>query len=258
LINPLKVFLAHPHKKSVIKWFFKHPSLILTVTPRLYYHYCFINTFKSIFELNDISTINYMMPEKFSRFLKQEEFSYADLNWRLMLYYIIRYVKPEIVVETGVASGLSSAIILCAMHENQSGHLYSIDLPPNACDNISPTNTHISLADGARYGSFKTGKYIPDYLYYRWTLKYGDSKEILGGLLEEIGNIDIFFHDSLHTEDHMRFEYETSWSKIKHNGLLISHDVIWNDAFDLFSKKQKCIPNLYYSLGIIKKGKKAQ
>lgn len=46
-----------------------------------------------------------------------------------LVYAIVRVLKPEIVVETGVASGLSSAYILQALEENRKGKLYSIDLP---------------------------------------------------------------------------------------------------------------------------------
>lgn len=45
------------------------------------------------------------------------------------LYVICRTVRPNVVIETGVASGLSSAYILQALEDNSSGRLYSIDLP---------------------------------------------------------------------------------------------------------------------------------
>jgi len=46
-----------------------------------------------------------------------------------ILYVIVRLLKPEKVVETGVAAGVSSAFILEAMDDNGIGTLYSIDLP---------------------------------------------------------------------------------------------------------------------------------
>ena len=45
------------------------------------------------------------------------------------LYALCRKLKPDVVVETGVASGVSSSYILCALHENEHGQLYSIDVP---------------------------------------------------------------------------------------------------------------------------------
>ena len=44
------------------------------------------------------------------------------------LYFIVRMADPEIMVETGVARGVSSWTILNAMHRNGKGKLYSIDL----------------------------------------------------------------------------------------------------------------------------------
>ena len=38
--------------------------------------------------------------------------------------------------------------------------------------------------------------------------------------------IDIFFHDSLHTYDHMMFEYLTSWDYLKEGGVLFSDDIV--------------------------------
>src|SRR5439155_13551346 len=46
-----------------------------------------------------------------------------------LLYAICRTLRPRIVVELGVASGVSSAIVLFAMRKNQHGQLISVDLP---------------------------------------------------------------------------------------------------------------------------------
>src|SRR5436190_7374529 len=46
-----------------------------------------------------------------------------------MIYFLVRCAKPAVMMETGVAHGVSSWTILNAMHKNQKGKLYSIDLP---------------------------------------------------------------------------------------------------------------------------------
>lgn len=46
-----------------------------------------------------------------------------------LLYAICRIMKPDIVVETGVAQGVSTAFILKALSANNAGGLFSIDLP---------------------------------------------------------------------------------------------------------------------------------
>jgi hypothetical protein len=46
-----------------------------------------------------------------------------------LLYVLIRALKPKIVLETGVASGVSTLFMLQALNHNTHGTLYSIDLP---------------------------------------------------------------------------------------------------------------------------------
>ena len=130
------------------------------------------------------------------------------------LYLLIRLIKPNIIIETGVASGFSSCFILQALLDNKKGKLYSIDLPP---DNL-PTGKTI-------------GWVIPQYLKSRWTLHIGDSKDLLEPLLSDLGQIDCFFHDSLHTYEHMRWEFRTAYKYLQPGGLFLSHDVGANDAF---------------------------
>ena len=47
-------------------------------------------------------------------------------------YTAVRHLKPDSVVETGVARGVTSRVVLEALKQNGVGHLWSIDLPPLA------------------------------------------------------------------------------------------------------------------------------
>jgi len=155
------------------------------------------------------------------------------------LYLIVRVTQPDIVVETGVSSGASSAYILQAMHDNKKGRLYSIDLPPD------------NLPEGK-----SSGGVVPQYLRNRWSLHLGDSKELLEPMLNKIGNIDCFLHDSLHTYEHMMWEFRTAWPYLNLQGLFLSHDVGANDAFMDFMK-EKGVPwadfRVFHVLGGFKK-----
>ena len=132
------------------------------------------------------------------------------------LYLIIRSLKPDTIVETGVASGESSTFMLQAMEDNKKGKLFSIDLPPSVDQNqrkiIFPKDK-------------SSGWIIPENLKDRWELHEGDSGDLLLPLLQKLGTIDGFFHDSLHTYDHMMFEYKTSWDFMRNGGILFSDDV---------------------------------
>ena len=129
-----------------------------------------------------------------------------------MVYALCRKLNPVTVVETGVSSGVSSAFILCALEENKHGELYSIDLP---------------------WGE-QSGWIIPNYLRHRWHLELGSSSEKLPSLLENLGAIDIFLHDSEHSYENMLWEYQTAWVYLKDRGILLSHNVEQNYAFPDF------------------------
>ena len=112
------------------------------------------------------------------------------------------------------------------------------------------------LEMGQRYWineNYSVGDFAPEYLKDRWTLILGDAKKELPAYLKKINKISIFFHDSLRTYEHMRFEYEIAWLHIMNGGRLLSHDVLWNKTFLDLSKKVNSKPLIYYSLGMIKK-----
>ena len=157
---------------------------------------------------------------------KPYDIEYAVNNQLAILYYIIcRETKPKIVIETGVAYGQSSSFILCAMKKNEFGKLFSIDYI------FSPWQT-----------KEKIGYLIPTELRDRWKLEFGTSSKKLKNLLNEIHEIDIFIHDSLHTYQNMKYEFNTVWPHIKKNGFLISDDVSENSAFMEFCEEKKLNP----------------
>lgn len=124
----LKERLKYPHKRTALKYFLRNPSLLFAIfqNPSKFY---FSKTLENVLASNFISCLHNFLPERFLEHLKEKGFADHD-GVCLILYTIVRAYKPEIVVETGVAHGVTSAFMLCAMHENNKGHLYSIDLPP--------------------------------------------------------------------------------------------------------------------------------
>jgi hypothetical protein len=135
------------------------------------------------------------------------------------LYLIMRLTQPDCVVETGVSAGASSAYILCALNDNAKGELHSIDLPP---ENLPKGKT--------------SGWVVPQFLRSHWKLHLGDSKDLLEPVLNDLGEIDCFIHDSLHTYEHMMWEFRTAWKYLCSRGLFLSHDVGANEAFFDFMK----------------------
>jgi hypothetical protein len=140
------------------------------------------------------------------------------------LYPMCIHVRPVNVVETGVHHGVSSAFILAALQKT-GGRLYSIDLP----------NAEYKTDKGKIQRDMllapEPGFLVPDRLKANWKLELGDSKDKLQGLLSSIDRLDIFHHDSMHTYEHMMFEYDVAWGRLSDNGLLLSHDIDWCSAF---------------------------
>ena len=85
------------------------------------------------------------------------------------LYCSVRALKPLKVIETGIAHGSSSWVILNALNKNQRGTLFSLDLPNN------DTNAAYNF-EGKR---LETGWLVSDELQGRWKKIFGDTKETL-------------------------------------------------------------------------------
>jgi hypothetical protein len=145
----------------------------------------------------------------------------------------VRLEKPSIVVETGVEHGISSWMLLAAMERNQKGELHSIDLPNHEAvvDSLDRLQRNI-LPSG-----HQPGWLIPESLRKRWKLYLGDAKILLPEVMETLKEVDIFIHDSLHSYEHMMFEYKTAWPYLRQNGLLLSDDIGWNSAFADFNRQ---------------------
>ncbi len=146
----------------------------------------------------------------------------ADLNLARCCYLACQALKPQVVVETGVANGVTTSFVLKALAMNRQGQLWSVDLPPLGWR----ANEHI-------------GKLVPSELKSRWHLRRGSSKRVLAPLLSDLQQIDLFIHDSLHTYANMRSEFEVAWPYLRPLGILIADDVERNCAFQNFAKDVK-------------------
>lgn len=146
----------------------------------------------------------------------------------LVPYLAVRALKPKVVVETGVAAGKSSALFLLGLAHNGFGRLISIDLP----------NDGTVMQDGAQTTTQNrpTGWLVPEYLRDNWELVLEDSKTALQPMLAGGGTaVDIFMHDSLHTYEHVTFEFTAALSAMKQGGLLMCDNIEEGQAGQAFS-----------------------
>ena len=143
----------------------------------------------------------------------------GDLRFHsLTLYLFIRLLKPEFVIETGVAHGKSSAAILLGLHHNQVGQLLSLDVVP---DGNLPDGSTTSMSGR------ETGWLVPEFLRNRWNLVIEDSVGYLRRAKREglIGQVDFFFHDSLHTFEHLSSELDEISSIMSNSGLIVADNM---------------------------------
>jgi predicted O-methyltransferase YrrM len=157
-----------------------------------------------------------------------------------LLYVATRVTRPRTVVETGPYNGASSAFLLRALEDNGHGWLHSFDLP-EARDAL-----------GHPAGR-EPGWLVPDELRHRYEVTLGDTGQTLQPALGRLGEIDLFFHDSLHTARHMLFEFRAAWPHLRAGGVLVSDDVFWNPAFLLFTRLHRVPFRHIGTMGVTRK-----
>jgi len=142
-------------------------------------------------------------------------FNDGDAAFVRAVWCLIVHLKPCDVVETGVAHGFTSRFALEALAHNDRGHLSSIDRSP-----LDPTmrrRVGIAVSDRSR-----------------WTFVEGSSRRRLPALVARLGEIGLFVHDSLHTEQNLRFELDCAWSHLRPGGALVIDDLDTNWGFRSF------------------------
>jgi predicted O-methyltransferase YrrM len=130
------------------------------------------------------------------------------------------HTKPGDVVETGVARGITSRCVLEAMERNGSGRLWSIDIPPLIESQLRS----------------ETGAAIPDRLRDRWRYIEGSSRKRLPEVVDVLGRVDMFVHDSMHTTRNVGFELARVWPVLRESGVAIIDDVEQNSALATFAQ----------------------
>ena len=136
------------------------------------------------------------------------------------IWCLVAHTRPANVVETGVAHGLISRVILERLERNGTGHLSSVDLPA-----VDPAlHREIGVA-------------IPEHLRSRWTYVAGTSRQRLPGLVRRLGQVDLFVHDSLHTARNTCFELDTVWPALAPAGVAVVDDIDHSLGFSRFTER---------------------
>jgi len=142
----------------------------------------------------------------------------GDAGFVRAIWCLVRHLAPTRVIETGVAHGVTSRFVLEALARNGDGQLWSIDLPPIE----RPWKKQVGIAVGQRHSD-------------RWSYIAGSSRLRLPKLLSQLNQIDIFIHDSLHSERNVRFELDLAWTALRPGGAIVVDDVDANWGFHSFT-----------------------
>lgn len=148
-----------------------------------------------------------------------------------LLYFLIRKVNPQIVVETGVAAGWSSLSILRAFYKSGFGKLYSSDFP------------YFRIKKPENYVGIITQK---EKNLNSWDLDVRGDKVALPSIKSKIGKlkIDFFHYDSDKSYSGRLMALNILKEQFSKDAIIIFDDIQNNMHFHDFVKKEKLPYNI--------------
>lgn len=196
-------------------------------TAKAIYHYHFLR--------QDINIIKKKLENQFTEEEMARYAHGASVGLKeVVLYALIRRYKPTLMIETGVAQGVSTYFILKAMHDNNKGLLISIDYPnrnPDGYKDLGDKQDNVYIPT-----HLEPGWLVPNSLRSRWEFHEGKSSDILPKLNKKKGkSIEAFFHDSDHSYSNMQFELAWAITHMK-KGIIIADDTSRNYAWNDFNR----------------------
>lgn len=161
--------------------------------------------------------------------LKQKNLNYkmggmAHLN---LIYNLVKYFKPKKILETGVAFGWSTLVIILSKKSNSN--LTSIDLS-------YPTKVSEKLVGKALPYSFKN----------KYRLLMGIDHDFLLSFKDQKIRFDFIHYDSDKSYEGRMKNYKLIWSMLNKKGCFVSDDISDNSAFFDFVNSNQLN---YYILG---------
>jgi predicted O-methyltransferase YrrM len=144
----------------------------------------------------------------------------------ILLYFLTRYLKPKVILETGVAAGFSSQSFLKAIQKNKIGKLYSSDFP------------YFRISNPEKY----IGILIEENLKENWQLGIeGDFINIKSFLKRINTNINLVHYDSDKSYNGREKVFNLINSKIDENTFIIIDDIQDNSYFIEYINKNKIL-----------------
>ena len=134
----------------------------------------------------------------------------------------MRYYKPDKIIETGVAAGTSSEVILQAINKNNKGYLYSSDLP------------YYKIEQSEKF----IGTVVSEELKKFWKLDIRGDHYALDDFINLCSKIDFFHYDSDKSYNGRNFAMKKVNKHFSLNAVLIMDDIQDNLFFKNFVEKE--------------------
>lgn len=177
---------------------------------------------------------------------------WVNIDDALFLYWLIRRARPHTIVETGVCNGFSAGVTILALAKNDDdGGLHAVGRA-EIFDPNDPKWTEKDRVFGeVVVGGQTLGWMIPN-AYQHWAELYeGNAEDLLPRVVDRLDSIDLFFHDSDHSYDHMMFEFREAKRKLSPGGIIIADNIAWNSSlWDFAEEHQVPAYNFRGSLGV--------
>ena len=138
----------------------------------------------------------------------------AEEQLFILLYSLIKANNSKLIIETGVANGITTNAIMKALEESGAGgELHSFD--------VLPETNKAYLGDG------------------NWNfhlLKGKNTHNQIKSVVNSLPKVDVWVHDSNHGYRWQKFEYLLALSVLNKNGILISDDIDASSAWGELAK----------------------
>jgi transketolase len=169
---------------------------------------------------------------------------------RILVYVLVRHLRPAWCLETGVYYGGNTAFLLAALHRNGHGRLISIDLPDatiRRSNGDAGHPRHPLLGDTELYDErLRPGFIVPSRLKARWELVEGDS---LVEIPKRSEVFDFYIHDSEHSMEFLRAELAAGLPRLSPSATVVADDIDWSNGFLAFCVEQRLRPVLFTDNG---------
>lgn len=161
--------------------------------------------------------------------------SNAPISWNAgsnlcsFLYTYVKIAKPQLVIETGIANGLTTLSILAGLKDSK-GELHSFDID-------SKTST--------------IGQVYPNWTWHK--IAYSSPLKSFKKSLKNFKNVDLWIHDSDHSFFWQFNEYNLAQKTLSSDGILVSDDIDFSRAWSKFRKnfsKSYILLDKYKFIGI--------